>query len=327
MSASWFRAKLAAWIVLTVAHASLAAPPCTGDCDDRGGVTVGELIVGVDGVLGQQTANPCGDGNGDSKVTVDEVVDAVNNAARGCPTDNPPTPTPTATPMMSGPIDAAFLGTWSGTARNESTGLVKAVRIKIELQGNQVVVSDLGGNLYKTAPASITMSAPTRTTLTYNVLGNPVIVFNLTLGANQLAGIYSATTVGIPPVIDAVGLVLTKEVPLLPDPRLAGTWSGTGNASPGGQIQVQLRLEIQGDGVLVTDLMGNVFTHIPSSVTMRPEGAATALSFVCDSGPCGNGNPIVTLNLSLLASGRLVGSYYAFAPGGQVSTSFNLGRP
>jgi len=424
-------AVLVGWVL---SGRSLAAPPCGGDCDDGGDVTVDELITGVGIALGDPNAAQCHnmDSDGDGDITVDEIVGAVSNALFGCPsfsgeffgivtldagrsatvnldvqtngqatatvtittaasvfrgggaaetsipvsgsvdvdtgtyslegsyadggtthtvnldgalplqamslgtlnfqldaqsfsgsiargsgaTPTPtrtmvlPTPTPTATAMPSGPVDPAMLGTWSGTARNQSTGASKQVRISIELQGNDVVVTDLGGNLYKTAPASIIMNAPTRTTLVYNVFGNPVIVFNLTLGDNQLGGIYSATTPAIPPIIDAFGLVLTKEVPLAPDPRLAGIWSGTGNLDPSGQIQAQLQLDIQGENVVVTDVGGNVFSHVASPITMHVDGGPTYLAFVCDTGPCGGGNPVVTFNLSLLASGRLVGVYY-----------------
>jgi len=438
---------LIGFATVSLAAPSLAAPPCAGDCDRGGSVTVDELIKGIGIALGTGNVDECLsiDTSGDRVVTVDEIVNGVTNGLQGCPTfdgeffaavtldagrsatveldvqengqasalvtiseasglrallgggsgavsltvtgtvnldtgvftlsgsytdgavtrsvnlsgslplgsgahgsltfqldstnftgsiargsGSTPTPTPvtavptpTATAMASGPIDPNIIGTWSGTARNETTGVIKNVRIKVELQGSSVVVTDLGGNLYKTPPASITMNAPTRTTLTYNTFANPVIVFNLTYGNDMLAGIYSATTAAIPPVIDAVGVVLTKEVPLAPDPRLAGTWGGNNN--PLTPQPVRLRLEIQGDVVLVTDLLGDLFVSLPSPITMRPEGIATALTFVCAGPPtCGPGQLIVTLNMNLLPNGRLVGSYREDRPGVSTNVGFGL---
>jgi hypothetical protein len=447
----WHKTKLLALAVLAFAQSAFAAPPCPGDCDDGGSVTVDELITGISIALGSSDVGQCRsmDTSGEGDVTVDEIVNALNNGLLGCPaftgqysgtvsldagrratvelnaqangqasgtatiseaagfrglfrgggsspisltitgtfdldsgifalsgsfsdgttthsvnlsgvfplqangqgtltfrldssdfigtiargngalrtptrTGALATPTATATAGTGSIVDPDFLGTWSGTARNEVTGVTKQVRIRIEQQGDDVIVSDLGGNLYKVAPASITMDAPTPTTLTYNSFGSPVIVFNLSLGANQIGGIYSATTPTNPPVIDAVGLVLTKEVPLAPDPRLAGTWSH--NVNPLTPQEVRLRLEIQGDGVLVTDLIGDLFVHAPSSILAHPEGSPTALTYICDSGPCGNGNRIILLSMNLLANGRLVGTYREDAIGDTVSVGFGLSR-
>jgi hypothetical protein len=451
--------RFGGWALLcfmVAARAVLAAPPCGGDCDQGGAVTVDELVRGVGIALGNTDIAVCRsvDGDGSGGVAVNELVSAVNNALNGCPSfvgeffgtvnlnpgrgatmsltvnadgsasglveiaeqtsglvallgggegtplfsfsitgsvdldtgayslsgtfldggttrtvtvsgvlplqsngagtfdfqldvDNftgtiargdgsaptpthtrlPGTATPTPTPMSSGTVDPDMLGTWSGTARNESTGFEKQVRIKIELQGEAVVVTDLGGNLYKTAPASVTMSVPTSTTLTYNFAGNPIITFNLTLGDDELGGIYSATTTSIPPMIDAVGLVLTKEAELLPDPRLAGTWGGTGrNQDTNAMSHVRLRLEIQGNGVLVTDLFGDLFVQSPSSLTALPEGAPTALTYICDTGACGPDSVIISLHLSLLASGRLVGAYREQMNPTVRAIALNLGR-
>ncbi len=60
--------------------------PCAGDCDGSGGVTIGELISGVNVALGNFPADRCPsfDVNGDGSVTIDELVQAVGNALRGC---------------------------------------------------------------------------------------------------------------------------------------------------------------------------------------------------------------------------------------------------
>ena len=132
----------------------------------------------------------------------------------------------------------------------------------------------------------------------------------------------------VPPVNDTFGLVLTKEVPILPDARLAGTWSG--NISPLSNKPVRLLIEIQGEDVLVTDLLGDLFVHVPSTITAHTEGAPTAITYICDTGPsCGfPDKPIVSFHANIvLANGRLVGSYRDDAPGSpSISVYWNLGK-
>lgn len=67
--------------------AAMAGPPCTGDCNGSGDVTVDEILVGVNIALGSTAVGAClgFDGNGDAVVTVDEIVGAVNSALAGCP--------------------------------------------------------------------------------------------------------------------------------------------------------------------------------------------------------------------------------------------------
>ncbi len=63
-------------------------PPCAGDCDQSGHITISELMRLVNIALGAGPEPPCaaGDTNGDSKITVNEVIAAVVNALRGCAT-------------------------------------------------------------------------------------------------------------------------------------------------------------------------------------------------------------------------------------------------
>jgi cysteine-rich repeat protein len=70
---------------------------CTGDCDNRRGVTVEEVLTGVNIALGNESLTACSvfDANGDKMVTVDEILVAVNNALSGCPTTSTPTATTT----------------------------------------------------------------------------------------------------------------------------------------------------------------------------------------------------------------------------------------
>ncbi len=59
---------------------------CVGDCDDKGTVTVDELVKGVNIALGTATLDDCDafDSSNDGTVTVDELVTAVNAALNGC---------------------------------------------------------------------------------------------------------------------------------------------------------------------------------------------------------------------------------------------------
>jgi hypothetical protein len=61
-------------------------PPCVGDCDGEGNVTVDEILRMVNIALGA-SIDDCraGDANGDGDVTVDEILTAVTNALDGCP--------------------------------------------------------------------------------------------------------------------------------------------------------------------------------------------------------------------------------------------------
>src|SRR5262249_48377261 len=65
-----------------------AAPPCGGDCDGGGDVTVDELVKAVGIALGSASLDQCrnADSNHDGDGTVDEIVGAVNSALTGCPT-------------------------------------------------------------------------------------------------------------------------------------------------------------------------------------------------------------------------------------------------
>jgi hypothetical protein len=60
---------------------------CVGDCGGQAGVTVDELITGVNMALGATPVTVClaFDANRDLAVTIDEILQAVNNARNGCP--------------------------------------------------------------------------------------------------------------------------------------------------------------------------------------------------------------------------------------------------
>lgn len=63
-----------------------AAPPCSGDCNGDGSVTIEELIAMVNVALGAPLALcPAGDRSGDGAIAIDELVTAVVHALDGCP--------------------------------------------------------------------------------------------------------------------------------------------------------------------------------------------------------------------------------------------------
>ena len=61
-------------------------PPCAGDCNGSGQVTVAQLVALVNIALGNadSTSCPAGDRNHDGLITVNEIVEAVNVALSGC---------------------------------------------------------------------------------------------------------------------------------------------------------------------------------------------------------------------------------------------------
>lgn len=93
-------------IAVAPGHAGVT---CAGDCDGSGAVAVNELVLGTNIALEQAEIGHCQalDRNADQRVSVNELVEAVNTALRGCfatpaPTHTstpppPPTPTPTVT--------------------------------------------------------------------------------------------------------------------------------------------------------------------------------------------------------------------------------------
>ena len=61
-------------------------PPCVGDCNDDGHVTVNDILTMVNIALGNASLLDCeaGDANHDAQITIDEILTAVNNALNGC---------------------------------------------------------------------------------------------------------------------------------------------------------------------------------------------------------------------------------------------------
>lgn len=63
------------------------APPCPGDCDGSGAVSINELLLGVNILLGNTPVEACTavDGDASGTVTVSELIQAVNVALGACP--------------------------------------------------------------------------------------------------------------------------------------------------------------------------------------------------------------------------------------------------
>jgi hypothetical protein len=61
-------------------------PPCAGDCNDDGMVTVDDLVMGVNIALNLMPVDACAslDTNGDTTVTVEELIGAVTHALTRC---------------------------------------------------------------------------------------------------------------------------------------------------------------------------------------------------------------------------------------------------
>ncbi len=72
--------------LLSLGSARASAALCPGDCDMSGTVTIDELVGLVNAAI-TDTAPACtaGDRNGDQRITIDEIVVAVEVAAFGCP--------------------------------------------------------------------------------------------------------------------------------------------------------------------------------------------------------------------------------------------------
>lgn len=98
-----------------------ATAQCSGDCDGDSSVSISELIRGVNIALGQQSVDACPafDGNTDGSVTINELIRAVNAALSGCPPVTPATITPTMTQGL--PTETPTPGGPTATATNTPT--------------------------------------------------------------------------------------------------------------------------------------------------------------------------------------------------------------
>jgi hypothetical protein len=72
--------------VLAFPDVAVSPPPCSGDCDGDGAVSVAELLRAVGLALSAAPPTECSaaDPGGDGAVTIDELTAAVRNGLRGC---------------------------------------------------------------------------------------------------------------------------------------------------------------------------------------------------------------------------------------------------
>lgn len=93
------RSLLLAAVVSGLSLGSRAWAQCAGDCNADSGVTIDELLVGVQISLDLRAASDCPalDDDGDGSVTISELVRAVDAALNGCASAITPTAQPTGT--------------------------------------------------------------------------------------------------------------------------------------------------------------------------------------------------------------------------------------
>jgi hypothetical protein len=71
----------------TATRTPTVTPRCVGDCNGDSSVTIDEILSMVDIALGNAETSTCApaDANGDQEITIDEILKAVNDALNGCP--------------------------------------------------------------------------------------------------------------------------------------------------------------------------------------------------------------------------------------------------
>jgi hypothetical protein len=108
-----------------------------------------------------------------------------------------PTPTVTPTPETIGGLSVRMIGTFSGTALIEVTGGEQAARLKIEVIGGQVFVTDLTQFILGTFPIQMTVDSPTMISLHQTVPS--ILDFTLSLTPEGgIEGLYKVTNPGMP---------------------------------------------------------------------------------------------------------------------------------
>src|SRR5260221_9289588 len=78
--------SIAGALAVLVAVASPArSQTCVGDCDQNGVVTITDLLLGVNIVLGEKPVSACpAFENSEGKVDMPQLIKGVNNALEGC---------------------------------------------------------------------------------------------------------------------------------------------------------------------------------------------------------------------------------------------------
>jgi len=103
----WRPLLVLAVTVLGVGLRPVAAQTCVGDCRGAGTVGIGDLITGVNIVLGSVAVSACpAFENAQGKVDIAQIIQGVNNALNGCP------------------VPSRFVDNRDGTITDGETGLV-----------------------------------------------------------------------------------------------------------------------------------------------------------------------------------------------------------
>lgn len=99
---------MTAWCWIGVAQGLTPTPtptatpfPCVGDCNQDGQVRIDDLLTMVGIALDGVGASACrgGDRDGNGAIEINEIIDAVNAALRGCSASPSPTYAPTPSPI------------------------------------------------------------------------------------------------------------------------------------------------------------------------------------------------------------------------------------
>ncbi|MDX2170539.1 MAG: hypothetical protein SF182_25930 [Deltaproteobacteria bacterium] len=126
---------LPALMLAAGAAGAASAQECTGDCDAADGVIVNEILrcvaVGL-GHVGLAACDAC-DADGDTEVTVDELVAAVDNALNGCPLLPPPSAVARFALPEGGPLDWGSVPFPSDLYRDAS-GAVRIGALPVEVE-------------------------------------------------------------------------------------------------------------------------------------------------------------------------------------------------
>ena len=135
----------------------------------------------------------------------------------GVPTPTPtrtatrtPTPTETPTPDTIGGVSIRMLGTFAGKATFEISGGMQDARIKIEVIGGNVFVTDLTGFIFGVNPIQFMVDTPTRIFFHQDFGGLSMRDISLTLtDEGSITGVDQTITPGMPS--GRVLLDLTRE--------------------------------------------------------------------------------------------------------------------
>lgn len=145
-------AKIVATACAIMAYASAFGPllrsavglpgtTCTGDCDQDQAVTIAEIVFGVGLLLNEDGGQcPAFDADGNGKITVDEILAAIDYALAGCPPLPPATLTATATPSPT-PTPLLREAQTEIEGVNGIEGLQNARAVAVSPDGNNVYVA------------------------------------------------------------------------------------------------------------------------------------------------------------------------------------------